>query len=186
VSFVKAYSKHEASYIFRLKDLDLVGVAKSFGLLRLPKMPELKDPSREDWQDAEVDWEHFSYADKAQETKRIAAKATSSVDEKERVKKRMEKKEKKKRNTAWSEQVSRQEERQKRRDKKAKKRQWLKTQAELADEQTTKPGDSSKRPRAEEDDEGSWEELAREERMAKKLKRGEITQKEFDAEFADL
>ena len=55
MSFVKAYSKHEASYIFRLKDLDLVGVAKSFGLLRLPKMPELKDPSRESWEDAEVD-----------------------------------------------------------------------------------------------------------------------------------
>jgi ATP-dependent RNA helicase DDX55/SPB4 len=42
VSFVKAYSKHEASYIFRLKDLDLRGVAASFGLVRLPKMPELK------------------------------------------------------------------------------------------------------------------------------------------------
>lgn len=42
VSFVKAYSKHEASYIFRLKDLDLAGVAASFGLVRLPKMPELK------------------------------------------------------------------------------------------------------------------------------------------------
>jgi len=38
VSFVKAYSKHEASYIFSLKQLDLVGVAKSFGLLRLPAM----------------------------------------------------------------------------------------------------------------------------------------------------
>src|ERR1700761_3329906 len=36
VSFVQAYSKHEASYIFRLKELDLIGVARSFGLLRLP------------------------------------------------------------------------------------------------------------------------------------------------------
>ena len=54
VSFVQAYSKHEASYIFRVKDLDLVGVAKSFGLLRLPKMPELKSVDREDWEDAEV------------------------------------------------------------------------------------------------------------------------------------
>lgn len=42
VSFIRAYSKHEASYIFRVKDLDLVGVAHSYGLLRLPKMPELK------------------------------------------------------------------------------------------------------------------------------------------------
>jgi ATP-dependent RNA helicase DDX55/SPB4 len=55
VSFVRAYSKHEASYIFRLKDLDLVGVAKSFGLLRLPKMPELKVVNREEWKDAVVD-----------------------------------------------------------------------------------------------------------------------------------
>ncbi|KZT35069.1 DEAD-domain-containing protein [Sistotremastrum suecicum HHB10207 ss-3] len=41
VSHIRAYSKHEASYIFRLKDLDLIGVAKSFGLLRLPRMPEI-------------------------------------------------------------------------------------------------------------------------------------------------
>ena len=55
MSFVRAYSKHEASYIFRIKDLDLIGVAKSFGLLRLPRMPELKDVSKDAWLDAEVD-----------------------------------------------------------------------------------------------------------------------------------
>ena len=61
VSFVHAYSKHEASYIFRVKDLDLVGVAKSFGLLRLPRMPELKSVDREDWEDAEVSVRCFSF-----------------------------------------------------------------------------------------------------------------------------
>ena len=61
VSFVQAYSKHEASYIFRVKDLDLVGVAKSFGLLRLPTMPELKSVDREDWEDAEVSVRCFSF-----------------------------------------------------------------------------------------------------------------------------
>jgi ATP-dependent RNA helicase DDX55/SPB4 len=54
VSFVRAYSKHEASYIFRLKDLDIIGVAKSFGLLRLPKMPELKDRGLDEWTDADI------------------------------------------------------------------------------------------------------------------------------------
>ena len=54
VSFVRAYSKHEASYVFRIKNLDLVGVAKAYGLLRLPKMPELKGKSK-GWRDAEVD-----------------------------------------------------------------------------------------------------------------------------------
>lgn len=55
VSFVKAYSKHEASYVFRLRDLDLVGIAKSFGLLRLPGMFETKDIDRESWTDADVE-----------------------------------------------------------------------------------------------------------------------------------
>lgn len=32
-------------------------------------------------------------------------------------------------------------------------------------------------------DEDDWEELAREERMAKKVKKGEMSQLEFDAEF---
>jgi hypothetical protein len=32
-----------------------VGVAKSFGLLRLPKMPELKKINCEEWKDADVD-----------------------------------------------------------------------------------------------------------------------------------
>jgi len=54
VSFVRAYSKHEASYVFRIKNLDLVGVAKAYGLLKLPKMPELKGKS-EGWTDVEVD-----------------------------------------------------------------------------------------------------------------------------------
>jgi len=53
VSFVRAYSKHEASYVFRIKNLDLVGVAKAYGLLKLPKMPELKGESK-GWIDAEV------------------------------------------------------------------------------------------------------------------------------------
>ena len=55
VSFVRAYSKHEASFIFRVKDLDLVGVAKSYGLLRLPRMPELKALNLSNWTSAEID-----------------------------------------------------------------------------------------------------------------------------------
>jgi ATP-dependent RNA helicase DDX55/SPB4 len=57
VSFVRAYSKHEASYIFRVKDLDLIGVATSFGLLRLPKMPEMKDcdSQKSAWVDFDID-----------------------------------------------------------------------------------------------------------------------------------
>lgn len=49
MSYVRFYSKHEASYIFRLKHLDLLQLGfEGFGLIRLPKMPELKDYQAED------------------------------------------------------------------------------------------------------------------------------------------
>lgn len=54
VSFVRAYSKHEASYIFRVKDLDLIALAKAFGLLKVPRMPEIKT-GEERWKEVVVD-----------------------------------------------------------------------------------------------------------------------------------
>ncbi|GAA5879355.1 hypothetical protein JCM3774_003801 [Rhodotorula dairenensis] len=73
VSSIRSYSKHEASYLFRLQDLDLVGLAKAFALLRMPKVAELKGKEKEvaeRWQDREVDWDHYAYADKAREKQR--------------------------------------------------------------------------------------------------------------------
>lgn len=43
VSALRAYTKHEASFIFRLTDLDFHNLATGYGLLRLPTMPEIKD-----------------------------------------------------------------------------------------------------------------------------------------------
>ncbi|OMH85597.1 ATP-dependent rRNA helicase SPB4 [Zancudomyces culisetae] len=42
VSSVKSYQKHEASYIFSFKHLDLLTVANGYSLISLPKMPEFK------------------------------------------------------------------------------------------------------------------------------------------------
>ncbi|GAA5935369.1 hypothetical protein JCM1841_001936 [Sporobolomyces salmonicolor] len=75
VSSIRSYSKHEASYLFRLQDLDLIGLAQSFGLLKMPKMPELKGKEKDletRWRDAEVDWDVYAYADKAREKQRKA------------------------------------------------------------------------------------------------------------------
>jgi len=41
-SYVQAYSKHQASFIFRISGLDILAIAYSWGLLKLPRMPELK------------------------------------------------------------------------------------------------------------------------------------------------
>lgn len=42
VSHVRAYSKHECSLLFRVKDLPLAAMANGYALLQLPKMPEFK------------------------------------------------------------------------------------------------------------------------------------------------
>ncbi|KAH7914337.1 DEAD-domain-containing protein [Hygrophoropsis aurantiaca] len=176
VSFVRAYSKHEASYIFRIKDLDLVGVAKSFGLLRLPRMPELKDANREKWKDADVNWETYAFSDKAQEAKRLQELVAKKAEKKKeaiaiRVSKR-------KRNTAWSQQADDQKERDRRKEKKDRKKKWLKSQ------QSANSEPMKEDPASEGDDD--WDDLAREERLAKKVRKGATTQQDFDQQFADL
>ncbi|KAJ8472381.1 hypothetical protein ONZ45_g16672 [Pleurotus djamor] len=187
VSFVKAYSKHEASYIFRLKDLDLVGVAKSFGLLRLPKMPELKDINTSLWRDADLNWDTYAYADAPQESKRLEALKASKEARLTTDQRKPSRAQKKKKNEAWSSQVTKKEEKDKRKEKRQRKKKWLQThaQAQLPGEG---PIDSTKKRSASESDEESddWAEIAKEERMVKKLKRGNITQAAFDAEFGDV
>ncbi|KAJ7611606.1 DEAD-domain-containing protein [Roridomyces roridus] len=174
VSFVRAYSKHEASYIFRVKDLDLIGVAKSFGLLRLPHMPELRDLPREDWEEATVDWNTFC-------AKRVAAgAAAATLLDAEREKRRAARAETQKANAAWSNKVTKKEEREKRKDKKSKKRKWQKSQEAVAVVGEKEDGGHG-------DDGGEdWEEFAREERMAKKMRKGDVSRAAFDAEFGDL
>ncbi|KAI5893289.1 DEAD-domain-containing protein [Schizophyllum commune H4-8] len=215
VSAVQAYSKHQASYIFRLKDLDIVGMAKSFGLLRLPRMPELKgiDPAARGWEDADVDFATYAYADKAQETKRLTELAARQVQAASRADAAAQRRERKKTNTAWSAQKDRQEERQRRKEKKVSKRKWERKEAAAKEgkggdaekdgvggkgtacamdvDGEGKEGETATVPAkrgASPDDEGAddWAELAREERMAKKVKRGAVSQKAFDAEFGDL
>ncbi|KAI0054179.1 DEAD-domain-containing protein [Auriscalpium vulgare] len=181
VSFVQAYSKHEASYIFRVKDLDLVGVAKSYGLLRLPRMPELRNAMKDEWSDAEVDWDLYAYMDEAQEAKRLVslqAKADSRAND-------PPKKAPAKKAVPWSNQNSRKEEREKRREKKDRKKKWLASHTQGV------PEERHKRARTDVSDDQSgsdndWAEVVQEERLAKKVKKGQVSQAQFDEVFADL
>ncbi|KIY42929.1 DEAD-domain-containing protein [Fistulina hepatica ATCC 64428] len=195
VSFVRAYSKHEASYIFRVKDLDLIGTAKSYGLLRLPRMPELKNVDHSGWIDADTDWITYNYADPAQEAKRLAAKP---VDEAEHQHKKREWEEKKKNHAAWSNKSLRKEEREKRKEKRKKKKRWHDAQQKASKGASsavpntdmsgggTLAGKRSRSNSRSHDDGDDWDALAREERMAKKVRQGNVSQKAFDAEFTDL
>uniref|UniRef100_A0A336MHP8 ATP-dependent RNA helicase n=1 Tax=Culicoides sonorensis TaxID=179676 RepID=A0A336MHP8_CULSO len=66
VSHIRAYSKHECNLILRLKDLDLGKIATSYGLLKLPKMPEMKSEFEETFQSPykDIDLNSLQYKDK--------------------------------------------------------------------------------------------------------------------------
>jgi len=78
VSWVRSYSKHTASSIFRVQDLAWRELGEAWALLRLPRMPELKRARAAGTWDGdatlgvEVDWEGYAYRDKEREKKRRA------------------------------------------------------------------------------------------------------------------
>lgn len=104
VSFIRYYSKHAALSIFRMQNLDFIGLAKMYGLLRLPKMPETRFISSElmpddGWLVEPIDMDKYAYADATREKLRVenldAEKAQKIQDAKKR-------KLLKKKNESWS------------------------------------------------------------------------------------
>ncbi|KAF2099838.1 ATP-dependent rRNA helicase-like protein spb4 [Rhizodiscina lignyota] len=125
VSWVRAYSKHVAASIFRIKEVNWDELAKGWGLLRMPKMPELKGaPS---WAGdsklgLEIDWKEFGYKDKAQEKKRREelenkdnVAANGNAEDRHTGRKRE--------GQSWSEKKEQKATREARRDKKRVKRE---------------------------------------------------------------
>lgn len=76
VSYVRFYSKHTATSIFRFHSFDFVAYAKGYGLFRLPGMPELKSVSdlpKDGWLGDPVDMENFAYRNEKKERERQKA-----------------------------------------------------------------------------------------------------------------
>ncbi|GHJ86604.1 hypothetical protein NliqN6_3006 [Naganishia liquefaciens] len=151
VSAVRAYSKHEAAYIFRLRDLDVFGMGTSFGLLRLPRMPEIRDwkdrvaKAKErlekgkavdgderlvvaTWTDRDVNWDEYAYTSKTREAQRLAElkEAESKKDEiaAQREQQARIRRERAEKQVAWSVQKERKERKEVRREKKDRKKDW--------------------------------------------------------------
>jgi len=118
------------------------------------------------------------------------AVATKAVREKDQN--HSDRVEKKKKNAAWSEKLDKKQEKERRRDKRKLKKKWIKLQAahsvQAADDQVIGKRRRDNVDDAMEDDDGTddWAELAREEKMAKRVRQGTISQKQFDAEFGDM
>ena len=116
-SWVRSYSKHQASHIFRINELDWEDLGKGWGLLKLPKMPELKRWEGDRSLGLDVDFSSYAYKDKHRESLRQQAmKERESNPQLEPV----ASKEKRK---AWSAKLDQHAERERRREKKRTRRE---------------------------------------------------------------
>lgn len=123
VSWARAYSKHQASSIFRLGDIYWQDNANAWGLLRLPKMPELRtwrgDPSL----GVDIDWSSFAYKDKKREVARLQGIKTDNKAD------RISKSEVAGPKEAWSQKKEQRQEKGTRRDKKRARREYERQKA---------------------------------------------------------
>ncbi|GCC35736.1 hypothetical protein chiPu_0014224 [Chiloscyllium punctatum] len=153
VSFIQSYAKHECSLIFRIKDLDFAAVARGFGLLKLPTMPELRGKSFPDFIPENIDTNSIRYRDKNREKQRqkILAKQQQDRQQNEGKKKFV-------RNKPWSKQKTKKDKRKKQADKR-------------------------KRDEGSDMEDENIDELLNDTRLLKKLKRGKINEEEFEKQL---
>jgi ATP-dependent RNA helicase DDX55/SPB4 len=121
VSWVQAYSKHQASSIFRVADLDWSELGNAWGLVRLPKMPELKKWEGDKTLGVKLDMAEYAYKDKIREK----ARRVAMEEEKNKVKTGPSEEvlKKRKEREAWSHKHEQQDVKEARREKKKRKRE---------------------------------------------------------------
>jgi len=158
VSFIQSYAKHECYVILRIKDLDLGGLASSYGLLKMPKMPEIRRSNIVNFVDEKIDLNEVAYVDKVREKERQAKLATyKETGQWPGLENR------RKESQAWS---KNQEALDKRRAKKLKLFEKRKAAEVIIHEESD-----------EEDD------FQKDYKTMKKFKKGKISQDEFDEAF---
>ncbi|KAL2736125.1 putative ATP-dependent RNA helicase DDX55 [Vespula maculifrons] len=168
VSYVQAYNKHECNLILRLKDIDLGNLAMGFGLLKMPRMPELKGRDITSFVAPEIDSNSITYLNKEKE--RIRQEKLNEFHNTGTWPGRM--KRKCKQTESWTETKKRKLEKQEKRKKRKEKK---KIQQEKGIVQVKK----KKRSITLEE----LEELAKDVALIKKFKKKKITKEEFEVEF---
>lgn len=135
VSWVRSYAAHQATSIFRISDLNWADLGNAWGLLRLPRMPELRNWDGDKMLGVEMDWDEFTYKDKAREQARREAMTADKSGE--TAKKAVDAKRKRKNNEAWSGKQEQEEHRTERREKRHKKTEAKKL-ATMTDDEKVK------------------------------------------------
>lgn len=148
VSWARSYLEHQATSIFRVGDLDWLDLAKGWGLLELPKMPELKGRADIDRSlGLGIDIEGVAFRDRAREKKRQeelaewkAAKAAKVAEGPASEGETTERELKRKKNEAWSGKAENEDTKLARREKKRRKRE-----AQRASEMTEREKEEQKK-----------------------------------------
>lgn len=166
VSSIRAYSKHECSLLLRVKELPFGRVASTYGLLQMPKMPELKNADLSHFSPVQCDLNDIAYKDKNRETVRLQK---LDIYQKTGTWPGKEKKVVKKPTEPWS------LTKQKKTDRKAKK-----VKRKQAKEAAGEPKRKKKKGGLSQED---YQELVKDIALLKKFKKKKISEEEFDKEF---
>ncbi|XP_049879438.1 probable ATP-dependent RNA helicase DDX55 homolog [Pectinophora gossypiella] len=167
VSHMRAYSKHECNLLLQLKELPLGHIATSYGLLKLPLMPEIKPEHKLQFigPKEEIDFNSIPYSDKQKEQSRL-----QKLEEYKKTGVWPSKKKKKMvQTTPWE------NAKQNKEDKKLRKKKRKESKQNNAD------GKKGKKRKAVTQEE--LDELAKDVALMKKLKKRKITQEQFDQQF---
>lgn len=155
MSYIKAYTENLCSYIFRLEHLDIGSLARSYGLLRLPKMAETRGVKGKPiiFDTDPIDTSTIPYRHHEKEQARL-----------KRLKESKEKAE--------------QEEQEKKAKKEAgKKQQWVPAeQFERVDKKRERKAKKGVRAKFQEE----WDDLAAEEMLYRKFKKGKLSRDAYD------
>uniref|UniRef100_A0A1B6CXC2 ATP-dependent RNA helicase n=1 Tax=Clastoptera arizonana TaxID=38151 RepID=A0A1B6CXC2_9HEMI len=172
VSYIQAYIKHECNLILRVKDLNFGLLGTGFGLLRMPRMPELKGKEFPDFEETIFSINDIRYKNKQQEAVRLEKLLIYNKTGKWPQKGSDKQTKKTKQTIPWSQNKEQKLQRQEKR--RLRKEYTLKKQKE------GKVRNKRKRNKLSEED---MEELAKDVALLKQLKKKKISEQEFNSEF---
>lgn len=156
VAHIAFYGEHRLSYLFRLREVDLLRLVKAFHLLRLPKLKEFREASVRRKLDS------FKEVD---ESKVAAIRFKNPAREEKRQKLLIQ-------GPTFN---------QEKKDKKPKASKSDRVQTE----QGCKVAQARKRKTKQEKLNEEWDEFLREEQMFKRMRRGKISSKEYERALLD-
>lgn len=177
MSFLRAYKEHICSFIFRFGDLDIGAVARSYALLRLPKIPETRGVKGRPivFETTPINTSTIPYRHEEKEKarqRRLKAFAEEAEREAAELAAEEEDDNAYDSNDNASVRTSR--------TGKDKGPKWIPAEQYQASKEVEEPRKRKKRVTVQQKVMNEWDELAAEETAYKKFKKGKLSKKDYD------